>query len=115
MSKPRTTFLSREEVEAIHNASLQVLEKTGIKVMSKLALDILKKAGAKVDYETNHAIIPRNAVEETLKVAPKTITYGARNPGHDFLLNKQEAHFCVVGMPPFVLDIETGRRRNVSE
>jgi trimethylamine--corrinoid protein Co-methyltransferase len=99
-------------MEAIHNASLQVLEKTGIKVMSKPALDILKKAGAKVDYETNHASIPRNAVEEALKMAPKTITYGARNPERDFLLNKQEAHFCVVGMPPFVLDVETGRRRN---
>ena len=43
MGKPRTTFLSREEIEAIHNASLQVLEKTGIKVMSEIALDILKK------------------------------------------------------------------------
>jgi trimethylamine--corrinoid protein Co-methyltransferase len=115
MSKPRISFLTQEEMGAIHNASLQVLEKTGIKVMSKSALDILKKAGAKVDYETNHAIIPRNAVEEALKMAPKTITYGARDPGHDFLLNKREAHFCVVGMPPFVLDIETGSRRNVNE
>ena len=112
MSKPRISFLTQEEIESVHNASLQVLEKTGIKVMSKVALDILKKAGAKVDYESNHAIIPRNAVEEALKMAPKTIMYGARNPEHDFLLNKQEAHFCVVGMSPFILDIETGRRRN---
>jgi len=114
MSKPMISFLTQEEMKAIHNASLQVLEKTGIKVMSKQALDILKKAGAKVDYETNHASIPRNAVEEALKMAPKTITYGARNPEHDFLLNKQEAHFCVAGMPPFVIDIETGRRKNSS-
>ena len=112
MGKPRISFLAQEEMQAIHNASLKVLEKTGIKVMSKPVLDILKKAGAKVDYETNHASIPQNAVEEALKMAPKTITYGARNPEHGFLLNKKEAHFCVVGMPPFVLDVETGRRRN---
>jgi len=43
MSKPRTTFLSREEIEAIHNASLQVLEKTGIRVMSEMALDRLRR------------------------------------------------------------------------
>ena len=43
MSKPRISFLTQEEMEAIHNASLQVLEKTGIKVMSEIALDILKK------------------------------------------------------------------------
>jgi len=62
MSKPGISFLSQDELKAIHNASLHVLGKTGIKVMGKSALDILKKAGAKVDYETNHAIIPRNAV-----------------------------------------------------
>ena len=111
MSKPRISFLSDSEIEAIHDASLRVLEKTGIKVMSKVALDILKKAGAKVDEDTGHVTIPRNVVEEALKMVPSTITYGARNPEHDFLLNKQEAHFCVVGMPPFVSDIETGRRR----
>jgi len=111
MSEPRTTFLSREEVEAIHNASLQVLEKTGIKVMSKLALDVLKKAGAKVDYGTNRVTLPRQLVNEALKVAPKTITYGARNPRYDFVLNKQEPHFCADGDPPFIMDWEDGQRR----
>jgi trimethylamine--corrinoid protein Co-methyltransferase len=73
MSKPRTTFLSREEIEAIHDASLQVLEKTGIKVMSKPALDILKKAGVKADYEKKRATIPVNLVEEALRRASETI------------------------------------------
>ena len=45
MSKPRISFLSESEIEAIHDASLRMLEKTGIKVMSKPALDILKKGG----------------------------------------------------------------------
>jgi len=111
MSKPRTTFLSREEIEAIHNASLRVLEKTGIKVMSEMVLDILKKGGANVDYGTNRVTLPRQLVEEALKVAPRTITYGARNPRYDFVLNKKEPHFCADGDPPFVLDWETGRRR----
>jgi len=111
MSKLRTTFLSQEEIEAIHNASLQVLEKTGIKVMSETALDILKKGGAKVDYGTNRAVLPRQLVEEALKMAPKTITYGARNPKYDFVLNNQKPHFCAGGDPPFILDWETGQRR----
>jgi trimethylamine--corrinoid protein Co-methyltransferase len=111
MSKPRISFLSEGEIEAIHNASLRVLEKTGIKVLSKPALDILKKAGAKVDYETGHASIPRNVVEEALKMTPKTIKYCARNPKYDFVLNKQETHFCAEGGSPFLLDWETGKRR----
>ena len=111
MSKLKTTFLSQEEIEAIHNASLQVLEKTGIKVMSDAALDILKKAGAKVDEGSNRARLPGQLVEEALEMAPKTITYGARNPKYDFVLNKQEPHFCPTGDPPFILDWETGQRR----
>jgi trimethylamine--corrinoid protein Co-methyltransferase len=109
--KFRTTFSSQDELQAIHNASLQVLEKTGIKLMSKPALDILKKAGAKVDYETNRVTLPRQLVEEALKMAPKTITYGARNPKYDFVLNKQAPHFSADGDPPFILDWETGQRR----
>jgi len=111
MSKPRISFLSESDIEAIHDASLRVLEKTGIKVMSKPALDILKKAGAKVDYETGHVSIPRNVVEEALKMAPRTVKYCARNPKYDFVLNKQETHFCAEGGPPFMLDWETGKRR----
>ena len=111
MSKPSISFLADSEIEAIHDASLRVLEKTGIKVMSKVALDILKKAGAKVDEDTGHVTIPRNLVEEALKMAPSTITYGARNPRYDFVLNRQESHFCATGGPPFMVDWETGKRR----
>ena len=111
MSKPRISFLSEDEINAIHNASLGVLENTGIKVMSNKALDILKKAGAKVDYGGNHATIPGNLVEEALRRAPKTIRYCARNPKYDFVLNKQAPHFCAEGGPPFIRDWETGKRR----
>ena len=111
MSKPRISFLSQDEIEAIHNASLEVLENTGIKVMSDKALDILKEAGAKVDYEGNRATIPGNLVEEALRRTPKTIKYCARNPKHDFVLNKQGTHFCAIGGPPFILDWESGERR----
>jgi len=111
LSKPEISFLSQSEIEAIHKASLEVLESTGIRVMSDKALDILGKAGAKVDYEKNHATIPGDLVEEALRRAPKTIKYCARNPKYDFVLNKQETHFCATGGPPFILDWETGERR----
>ena len=111
MTKPKISFLSEDEVEALHNASLEVLGNTGIKVLSKKALDILKEAGAKVDYEKHLATIPRYVVEESLKRAPKTIKYSARNPKYDFVLNKQESHFCASGGMPFIRDWETGERR----
>ena len=100
----RDKFLSQDELKAIHNASLQVLEKTGIKVMSKKVLDILGEAGAKVDYEKKSATIPANVVEEAVKRAPKTLRCCARNPRYDFMLDKKEVHFTTDGYAPFIRD-----------
>ena len=44
-------------------------------------------------------------------MAPKTIKYCARNPKHDFVLDKNTSHFCADGGPPFILDWVTGERR----
>jgi len=111
MAKPSLSFLSEGEVEAIHNASLEVLESTGIRVMSRQALGILKEAGAEVDYGKNHAAIPPNLVEEALRRAPKTIKYCARDPKYDFALDGKEPHFTTDGYAPFIRDFETGERR----
>lgn len=111
MAKPSLNFLSEEEVEKIHNASLEVLENTGIKTSSKKALDILKEAGANVDYDKNQATIPRNLVKEALKRAPKTVKLCARDAKYDFVLSKKEPHFTTSGFAPFITDWESGERR----
>jgi len=111
VSKPRIDFLSHYELDAIHNASLEILENTGIRVTNEAVLDILKKAGARVDYVKNHVTIPRGLVQEALRRAPKTTTYAARNPKYDVALNKQKPHFWAEGGAPFIVDWETGERR----
>jgi len=111
MIKPKISFLPEDKIEAIHTASLKVLENTGVKVESKKVLDILKEAGAKVDYAKHHVTIPRSLVEEALRRAPKTITYAARNPKYDFVLDKRESHFSADGGSPFTLDWESGKSR----
>jgi len=111
MIKPRISFLPEDKIEAIHAASLKVLENTGIKVESKQALDTLKEAGAKVDYAKHHVTIPRSLVEEALNRAPKAIKYAARNPKNDFMLDKKESHFCADGGAPFTLDWENSKNR----
>ena len=111
MSRPTTNFLTESEIEGIHGATLRVLEKTGIKVMSEEALEILKKAGARVKGENDHVTIPRNLVKEALEMAPGKVKLCARNPKYDLDLNKQKTHFAADGGPPFMLDINTGERR----
>ncbi|MFX0151341.1 MAG: trimethylamine methyltransferase family protein, partial [Candidatus Hodarchaeota archaeon] len=41
---PPLTILSNEQVERIHQATLKVLENTGVYILSQQALNILKEA-----------------------------------------------------------------------
>jgi trimethylamine--corrinoid protein Co-methyltransferase len=111
MGRPKLNFLSEAELEAVHRASVEILEKTGVSVGSRKALDVLKSAGATVDDESVLVKIPKSLVEEALKRAPRRIKYCGRNPENDFELNTGEPHFCADGGYPFVYDWRTGKRK----
>jgi trimethylamine--corrinoid protein Co-methyltransferase len=115
MARPSITLLSRDEIEDIHNASLEILENPGLEIESKRALDILKEVGGNVNYEKKRATIPRDLVKKALEKAPKTLTYGARNPKNSFLLDKREIHFTTNGYGVFITDHETGKRRSSTQ
>ncbi|MCK4354433.1 MAG: trimethylamine methyltransferase family protein [Dehalococcoidia bacterium] len=111
MPRPSIDFLSQEEVKTIHNASLKILEETGVKAQSKKALDILKQGGANIDYDAQIARIPPGLVKKALELAPKTIKLCARNPKYDFVLDKRQPHYTTTGYAALVMDLEDGKRR----
>ncbi|MCA9998587.1 MAG: trimethylamine methyltransferase family protein, partial [Anaerolineales bacterium] len=49
---PPLEYLRPDEVEKLHEASLRILETTGIAFMDAEALDIWEKAGATVDHQS---------------------------------------------------------------
>jgi trimethylamine--corrinoid protein Co-methyltransferase len=73
-------ILDKAECERIHGASLQVLERVGVRVDDPEVLSKLKEAGATVTGD-NVAHLPRNLVEWALKQAPRTIRICDRS-GH---------------------------------
>ncbi|MBA7684548.1 Glycine betaine methyltransferase [subsurface metagenome] len=104
------TFLSDSEVEQIHEASLRILKETGVKVLGEKVRKLLAEHGA----ETNGDIvkIPKPMVEEAVKIAPREITLGAREPKCDLKIPTEEFPFMATsGFSPFVDDFETGERR----
>jgi trimethylamine--corrinoid protein Co-methyltransferase len=50
-------------------------------------------------------------VEESLRLAPKEFTLGARRPGWDLTMNRGDCTLLIDGEAMFVLDSETGERR----
>ena len=49
------TFLSMEDVEKIHNSSLQILKEVGMKSSSKEIIDFFYVMGAEVNLDTSLA------------------------------------------------------------
>ncbi len=113
ISNPKLSLdvLSGEEIRRLHTASLDVIEKTGIRFPSKRALDIWEAHGAKVDRNTSIVKVPGQIIEDALKLAPAKYDLAARNPEQDLPLDGNHVFLGTDGCGVEVLDIHTGKRR----
>lgn len=105
-------ILSKEDMQKIHDASLEILKKTGMRIDHQKAREILQEAGARVDNETKIVRFPNKLVENCLKMHPRTVTYGGREPIYDFTIKagiKPTSRATAMGT--FYMDIKTGEYR----
>ena len=58
MKLSRVKVLSDEEIKEIDESSKEILEETGVMVLSEEVLKIYEKGGAKVDYNNKIVKIP---------------------------------------------------------
>jgi trimethylamine--corrinoid protein Co-methyltransferase len=107
---PPLRILSADQVEAIHEASMHILENFGIEVMSARALALLDAAGATVDHASMNVRLDRGMVAEALETAPSAYTLTPRNPQRTIRLGGDDIAFTLVAGPPNVHDLERGRR-----
>jgi trimethylamine---corrinoid protein Co-methyltransferase len=107
----RLQVLSDDERWQIHDQSLRVLERTGVRVDTAPGRRFLGDAGAMVDEARAVVRLPRALVEEALRLAPTHFSLGARRPGWDLPMNAGECTLLVDGEAMFVRDRQTGRHR----
>jgi trimethylamine--corrinoid protein Co-methyltransferase len=109
----RTTvqILSEKERHQVHERTLNILARTGVRVDTARGRQVLKEAGAEVDETTKIVRFPRALVEESLRIAPKEFLLGARRPGWDLAMNSGHCTLLIDGEARFVLDRATGERR----
>jgi trimethylamine--corrinoid protein Co-methyltransferase len=108
---PRLEVLSADQVEAIHEASMTLLETQGMRVLHPPARGLLKGAGASVDEASQMVRFDRAMLLETLARAPSEFTLHARNPAKSFRLGGKHLAFTSVGGPAYCNDLDRGRRR----
>jgi len=103
--------LTSNQVEQIHLASLEVLDRIGIKIFSERALTTLAEAGADVDLKTGVARIPSHLISEAIDRCRRPVKLCARNPKYDLVLDGEHIHLCTDGSGIGVLDSGSGVRR----
>jgi len=107
---PRFRKLSDDQIERLHHASLEILDRTGVCLYDQEALDLLQKAGIKV-VEGNRVRIPPGLVEWALSMAPKRVTLCDRNGRRVMPLERNNVFFGIGSDCPTVIDHRTGARR----
>jgi len=89
--------MTGEQVEQIHQASMQILSDPGLICFNKQATEIFHSHGAEVttvspsDHPCWLIKIPEKLVMQALDSAPKTVKLGARNPDNMLIMNGEEA------------------------
>jgi len=107
-------FLDKNEIEKIHYASLQVLDEAGVSIQDTDFLGFLADAGAIVDCNKKRARIPSALVNESLKKAPKQMTFFARDPRHDVKFEGGGIYAHPTGGAANVLDLDSGTARSAT-
>jgi trimethylamine--corrinoid protein Co-methyltransferase len=105
---PPTAAVSADQLEAIHEASLTILEEVGMDILLPEAREVYRAAGAAV--EGQRVRFDRGLVLEAVAKAPAQFTLHARNPARNVGIGGDEITFCAVASAPNCSDLAGGRR-----
>jgi len=102
------TVLTDDELEAIHQATLRILNEVGVVLAQPEAREILTGAGAKVQDE--RVLLPPDLVERAVAQCPRQVAVRGRS-GQTAVLGDGSLHWHNLGGARDVYDPRTGQRR----
>ncbi len=111
MIRPKLEFINNQQVEKILDRAYSILEKVGVLVENKEAMQLLGDAGAKVDLQSQKVFFPKTLIETSLKTAPGSITVYDRYGEAALNLKGDNIHFDPGSAALTILDWKTQRQR----
>ena len=107
---PSYRLLTKDQIQEIHRASLEILETIGVRVSHEGAVQLLKDAGCRVKEE-NVVRIPNWLVEECIRSAPSRITMYNRKGEEAMRLEGRNIYFGLGTDLISTYDLTTGEIR----
>ena len=111
LNVPSLKLFTKRQIGDVHNATLELLERTGVVFQHSQALKVLEESGAYVDHKTQRVKFPTYLVEEAISKAPSRVSIYARNPKKTMRFERGRVHFSPACTPIFTYDLETRERR----
>ena len=102
-------MLTLPQIEKIHQATLDILERTGVLVRDATALALLKQAGASMDGE--RVRLKGHLVERALATAPRSISIYNRGGDLAMCLEGWNSYFGTGSDCPSAIDPDTKQHR----
>jgi trimethylamine--corrinoid protein Co-methyltransferase len=117
MKMDRLKVLSKDEIELIHSASLNLLSSVGIKIDSKETRNLLEKHGAETNSDTNFVKFPEDLVKQQLKKVPDSFKVYGPDGNFNFEINTNTMIFATIGTPVKIYDplCKNGVKKTVLE
>jgi trimethylamine--corrinoid protein Co-methyltransferase len=105
---PECEVMDPEQVERVHDASMDILETIGVQFRDPVAIADWKTAGAAV--EGDRVRLDRGLVMELISSIPRSFTYLARNPANNVRLGGRHSVFVPMTGAPYLRDLDDVRR-----
>lgn len=108
---PKFNVLTSDQVQAVHDHTIKILEEIGVEFGYEPALEVFRKCGLRV--EGQRVYFTREFIEEQVKKAPAQFTLHARNPEHNLTCGGDNIIYMPGYGAPFVHEAD-GNRRNAT-
>ena len=106
---PGMQVLSGDQKVQIHQATLELLRRTGVKVVVPEVRDLLAQAGCWMDAD--RVRIPPHLIEWAIRAAPTRVVMCDRNGNPAMYLEGRKGYYGTGSDTPYVIDAYAGTRR----
>jgi len=112
-ASPQFSVLSKDQIEMIYHAALEIMEKTGGRFFNDEAIELFKNSDAMVT-DGNLVKIPASMVRRAINNNPEKVSIAGRGGNRKLHLGRNLVYFGTGSDCPFIYDRETKERRRYS-